>query len=67
MRFLRPLLGITRWDHQRNPCIHNRFKVSNLIEDIKLTLSIELLRPPGKNGQKPLTQTSFSVSTPGMA
>jgi hypothetical protein len=52
MRFLRPLLGITRWDHQRNPGIRNRFKVNNLIEDIKLSLSIEMVRLPGKNGQK---------------
>jgi hypothetical protein len=24
MRFLRPLLGLTRFDDQRNPDIHNR-------------------------------------------
>jgi hypothetical protein len=66
MRFLRPLLGIKRWNHQRNPGIHNRFIVNNLIQDIKLPISIELGRPHGKNGQKPLTQTSFPVSTPGL-
>jgi len=36
MRFLRPLLGLTRLDRQRNPDICNRLKVDNLVEDIKL-------------------------------
>jgi hypothetical protein len=29
-------------------------------------MSEELGRPPGKNGQKPVTQPSFSISTPGI-
>jgi hypothetical protein len=35
MRFLRPLLGLTRLDRQRNPDIRNRVKVDNIVEDIK--------------------------------
>jgi hypothetical protein len=35
MRFLRPLLGLTRLDHQRNLEIRNSFKVDNIVEDIK--------------------------------
>jgi hypothetical protein len=35
MRFLRPLLGLTRLDCQRNPEIHNSLKVDNIVEDIK--------------------------------
>jgi hypothetical protein len=35
MRFLRPLLGLTRLDHQRNPEICNSLKVDNIVEDIK--------------------------------
>jgi hypothetical protein len=31
MRFLRPLLGLTRQDRQRNPDIRNRLKVNNPI------------------------------------
>jgi hypothetical protein len=36
MRLLRLLLGFTRLDCQRNHNIHNRLKVNNKIEDIKL-------------------------------
>jgi hypothetical protein len=36
MRFLRPLLGLTILDRQRNPDIRNRLKVNNIVEDIKL-------------------------------
>jgi hypothetical protein len=36
MRFLRPLLRLTRLDHQKNPDIRNRLKVNNIVEDIKL-------------------------------
>jgi hypothetical protein len=35
MRFLRPLLGLTRLDRQRNPEIRNSLKVDNIVEDIK--------------------------------
>jgi hypothetical protein len=35
MRFLRPLLGLTRLDRQRNPEIRNILKVDNIVEDIK--------------------------------
>jgi hypothetical protein len=35
-RFLRPLLGLTRLDRQRNSDICNRLKVNNLIQVIKL-------------------------------
>jgi hypothetical protein len=34
IRFLRPLLGLTRLDRQRNSDIHNRLKVDNILEDI---------------------------------
>jgi hypothetical protein len=34
MRFLRPLLGLTRLDRQRNSDIRNRLKVENILEDI---------------------------------
>jgi hypothetical protein len=34
MRFLRPLLGLTRLDRQRNTDIRNRLKVDNILEDI---------------------------------
>jgi hypothetical protein len=36
MRFLRPLLGLTRLDRQRNPDMRNTLKVDNIAEDIKL-------------------------------
>jgi hypothetical protein len=36
MRFLKPLLGRTRFDRQRNPYIRNRLKVYNILEGIKL-------------------------------
>jgi hypothetical protein len=35
MRFLKPLLGLTRLDRQRNPEIRNSLKVDNIVEDIK--------------------------------
>jgi hypothetical protein len=35
MRFLRPLLGLTRLDNQRNLEIRNSLKVDNIVEDIK--------------------------------
>jgi hypothetical protein len=35
MRILRPLLGLTRFDLQRNPEIRNSLKVDNTVEDIK--------------------------------
>jgi hypothetical protein len=63
MRFLRPLLGPTSLVLERNADIHNRLKVDILIED--RIMSEELVRQPGKNGQKPHTQASFSLSTPG--
>jgi hypothetical protein len=34
MRFLRPLLGLTRLDRQRNTDIHNRLKVDNMLKNI---------------------------------
>jgi hypothetical protein len=34
MRFLRPLLGVTRLDRKRNCDIRNRLKVDNISEDI---------------------------------
>jgi hypothetical protein len=34
MRFVRPLLGLTRLDHQRNSDTCNRLKVNNILEDI---------------------------------
>jgi hypothetical protein len=33
--FLRPLLGLTRVDRQRNPDIRNSLKVDNIVEDIR--------------------------------
>jgi hypothetical protein len=33
MRFLRPLLGFTRLDHQRNSDIRQKLEVDNIIED----------------------------------
>lgn len=36
MSFLRPLLCLTRLDHQRNPEIHNGLKVDSYAEDVKL-------------------------------
>jgi hypothetical protein len=36
MKFLTPLLGLTRLDRQRNTDIRNRLKVKNRVEDIKL-------------------------------
>jgi hypothetical protein len=36
MRFLRPLLGCTRLDHQRNSDIRQKLEVDNIVEDIKL-------------------------------
>jgi hypothetical protein len=36
MRFMRPSLGLTRLNHQRNSDIRNRLKVDNIVEDIKL-------------------------------
>jgi hypothetical protein len=36
MRVQRPLLGLTRWDRQRNPDIRNTLEVKNLIKNIKL-------------------------------
>jgi hypothetical protein len=36
MRFLRPLLALTRLDRQRNPDIRTRLKVDNIVEDIEL-------------------------------
>jgi hypothetical protein len=35
MRFLRPLLGLTRLYRQRNPDIRSILKMDNLVEDIK--------------------------------
>jgi hypothetical protein len=34
MRFLRPLLGLTRLDRQRNSDIRNRLKVDNILDDV---------------------------------
>jgi hypothetical protein len=36
MRFLRPLLGVIRFDHQRNPDIRNKLKVYNIVVDVKV-------------------------------
>jgi hypothetical protein len=36
MRFLRPLLGFTRLDHQRNSDIRQKLEVDNTVEDIQL-------------------------------
>ncbi|KAJ9574734.1 hypothetical protein L9F63_008104 [Diploptera punctata] len=35
MRFLRPLLGVNRLDHQRNTIIRGKFGVTSLNEDIE--------------------------------
>jgi hypothetical protein len=35
MRFLRPLLGFTRLDHQRNADIREKLQVLNIVEEIK--------------------------------
>jgi hypothetical protein len=48
MRFLRPLLGLTKLDSQRNPDIRNRLKVDNIVED--KIVSKEMVRPPETNG-----------------
>jgi hypothetical protein len=37
MRFLRPLLGFTRLDHQRNSDIRQKLEVDNIVEDIKFS------------------------------
>jgi hypothetical protein len=37
MRFLRPLLGLTRLDRQRNPENRISLKVDNIVEDINST------------------------------
>jgi hypothetical protein len=36
MRFLRPLLDLTKLERQGNPNICNRLNANNLIQDIKL-------------------------------
>jgi hypothetical protein len=64
MRFLRPLLGLTRLDRLRNRDIRIKLKVGNIVEDIKL--SKEMVSLPGKNGQKPPTEAGFPVPTSGM-
>jgi hypothetical protein len=50
IRFLRPLLGLTRLDCHRNPDIRNRLKVDNIVEDKKIVRPKETVRPPGTNG-----------------
>jgi hypothetical protein len=65
MRSLRPLLGPTRVDCQRNPDVRNRLKVNNIVED--KTLSKEMVRPPGTNGKKPPTEAGFTVPILGTA
>jgi hypothetical protein len=37
MHFLRPLLGFTRLDHQRNSNIRERLKATNVVEEIQDT------------------------------
>jgi hypothetical protein len=47
-----------------NPDFRNRSQVEKPDRRHKVT-SEELVKPPGKNGQKQLTRTSFSITTPG--
>jgi hypothetical protein len=61
MRFLRPLLGLTRLDCQKTPDIRNRLKVDNIVEDI------ELYQKNGTNGYKPPIEAGFPVPTLGTA
>jgi hypothetical protein len=63
MRFLRPLLGLTRLNHQRNSDIRNRLKVKNSRR--YKTISKQMVRPPGMNGQKPPTDAGFPIPTSG--
>jgi hypothetical protein len=35
MRFLKPLSGFTRLDHQRNADIREKFQVLNIVEEIR--------------------------------
>jgi hypothetical protein len=65
MRFLRPLLGLTRLDCQKTPDIRNRLKVDNIVED--KTVLKEMVRPPGTNGYKPPTEAGFPSPTSGTA
>jgi hypothetical protein len=60
MRFLRPLVGPTRLDRQRNPNISNILKGGQHSRRHK-TVSKEMVRPPGTNGQKPSTEAGFPV------
>jgi hypothetical protein len=46
MRFLRPLLGLTRLDRQRHPDIRNRLKVDN---SRRHKVVSKKSRPPGTN------------------
>jgi hypothetical protein len=65
MRFLRPLLGLTRLGRQRNPDISNRLNVDNIEQDN--TVSKEMVMPPGANGEKSPTEDGFQVPTSGTA
>jgi hypothetical protein len=51
MTFLRPLLGLTKLDRQRNPGIRNRLKVDKLLEDIKMYQKnwLDHLKRTGRN------------------
>jgi hypothetical protein len=64
MGFPRPFFCFIKSDNERNSDIRNRLNVNNLTGD--KSLPKELVRPPGRNGEKPLTQTRFLISTPGM-
>jgi hypothetical protein len=46
-------------DRQTNLDIRNRLNVDNVVED--KTVSKEMVRPPGTNGQKPPTEAGFPV------
>jgi hypothetical protein len=63
MRFMTPLLGLTRPDRLRNPDFPNRLKVDNIVED--KTVSKQLVRSPERNGQNLPTEAGFSVPISG--
>jgi hypothetical protein len=63
MRFLRPLFGFTRLDHQRNHDIHSTLKLDIIVED--KIVSEELIRSSEMNGQNLLTKAGFPVPRDG--
>jgi hypothetical protein len=61
MRFLRPLLGYTKLDRQRNEDIRKTLKVTD--SQGNPTTSKRLEKTPSENGQRKITTTSIKVST----